>query len=87
MLFYKKLQFLIYAIHCGAMLHPSSWEVELGEPAVQGQPQLYNLFKANLSYLRLCLKPLPTKEIANLQDLVAHAFNPSTQEVRAVGSM
>jgi hypothetical protein len=36
--------------------NPSTQEMEVKEPEVQGHPCLHNDFKASLGFMRLCLK-------------------------------
>lgn len=49
-----------------------TWAVEAGGPETQGHPQLFNKFKANLSYMKPCLnnnKPRK-KQKANMNCIV-----------------
>lgn len=47
--------------HAGTCYNPSTSEMEVGGPGVQGQPWLHRQFEASLGYVRFCLKRAKTK--------------------------
>lgn len=47
--------------HDGTCYNPSTNEVEVGGPGVQGQPWLCRQFAASLGYVRVCLQRAKTK--------------------------
>ena len=47
--------------HAGTCYDPSTSEVEVGGPGVQGQPWLHRQFEASLGYVRVCFKRAKTK--------------------------